>query len=195
MNFILLLIFGYLLGSISFGYLIPKLKRIDIRKIGSKSTSSTNVSRALGWKWGVLSGILDFLKGVIPAYLAINYLQNSWQIAAVLVAPVAGHIFPIWFGFKGGRGAATVLGVLIVLLGWNFVYILIPWIFILATIKVMSFANLVLAVFLPAVFFTFSPSIPYLTCGIILFLLIWWALRENIKRIKEGVEPKIKFKW
>ena len=99
-NFIFLIIFGYLLGSIPWGYLISKVKRIDIRKVGSGNIGGTNVIRALGLKWGALVGALDILKGVIPVCLAINLLSFDWQIASVAITPVLGHIFPVWLKFR-----------------------------------------------------------------------------------------------
>ena len=111
-DYFLLIIFGYLLGSIPFGYLISKTKGIDIRKVGSGAIGGTNVTRALGLKYGLLVAILDLLKGAIPVYLAIKFLVSDWQIVTVAISPVLGHIFPVWLGFKGGKGVATTLRIL-----------------------------------------------------------------------------------
>lgn len=73
-TFILLSVFAYLLGSVTFAHVVAKIKKIDLTKIGSKSATSTNLARATGWKWGALTAVLDFLKGVIPAFLALRYL-------------------------------------------------------------------------------------------------------------------------
>ena len=192
---IFLIIFGYFLGSIASGFLISKAKGIDIRKVGSGSIGGTNVSRALGLKWGLLVAVLDFLKGAIPVYLAIRFLVFDWQIALVALSPVLGHIFPVWLGFRGGKGMAATVGALFVLLGWKFILI---WAFIfvlvLAIFQIMSFASLSTASLLPLVFWLSSFSFAYFFLGVVLAGLIWWAHRENLRRIKEGVEPKFKLK-
>lgn len=202
-NLILLLIFGYLLGSIPFGFLISKAKGIDIRKVGSGNIGGTNVLRILGLKWAALVSILDVIKGVIPAYLAIHPASifgggvnfSDWQIALVAISPILGHIFPAWLQFKGGKGVATVIGVLFILLGWqNFLILLLIWLLILVIFQIMSFTNLLMASLFPLALWLSSFSLAYYILGIILFGLIWWVHRENLQRIKEGIEPKLKFK-
>jgi len=201
-NYLLLIIFGYLLGSIPWGYLVSKVKGIDIRKIGSGNIGGTNVLRALGIKWGLLVAILDLLKGVIPVYLAINFLTSHqyivwgyWQIASVAITPVLGHIFPVWLGFKGGKGVITTLGALFVLLEWKILLpFLLVWLLVLAISQISSFSNLLMVSFLPLTLWLSSFSLAYFTLGWVLFALIWWTHRENLKRIKEGVEPKLKLK-
>jgi len=194
-NFIFLIIFGYLLGSIPWGYLISKVKRIDIRKVGSGNIGMTNVLRILGLKWAALVSILDVVKGVIPAYLAINFLVFDWQIALVSISPILGHIFPVWLKFKGGKGVATTLGVLFILLGWKFsLILLLIWLLVLAVSQIMSFTNLLTVSFFPLILWLSSFSLVYYIFGIILAILIWWTHRENLQRIKEGREPKFKLK-
>jgi len=191
----LLLLFGYLLGSIPSGYLISRRKGVDIRKVGSGNIGGTNVSRAFGLKWGVMVGILDVLKGVIPTYLALNYLSLEWQIALVAISPVLGHIFPVWLKFKGGKGVATSAGALFVILGGKYVLILfLIWVFTLLIVRVMSFASLSMASFIPLMLWISTYSLSYLALGFALSGLIFWAHRENIKRMKNQTEPKFKFK-
>jgi glycerol-3-phosphate acyltransferase PlsY len=193
-NFILLAILAYLLGSIPFGYIIPKLKGIDIRTIGSKATSTTNVSRALGWRWAILSGALDVIKGVIPAYLALKYLNNDWQIITVCLLPVLGHVFPIWLKFKGGKGAAPFFGATLVLIGPKFVLFFLIWILILILVRIMSLTNILFPWILAIILFFYFPY-TYFVYGILGAILITIALRENIKRLVKGVEPKVAFRW
>jgi len=194
-NLIILIIFGYLLGSIPWGYLISKTKGIDIRKVGSGNIGGTNVIRALGTKWGLLVAILDLLKGVIPVYLAISFLVFDWQIASVAITPVLGHIFPVWLGFKGGKGVATTLGVLFIILEWKILLpFLLVWLLVLVVSQISSFSNLLMVSYLPLTLWFSSFSLAYFVLGLALFALIWWAHRENLQRIKEGIEPKFKFK-
>lgn len=201
-NYLLLIIFGYLLGSIPWGYLISKVKGVDIRKVGSGNIGGTNVIRAFGLKWGLLVAILDLLKGVIPAYLAVSFLTphqyiggRDWQIASVAITPVLGHIFPVWLGFKGGKGVATTLGALFILLEWKILLpFLLIWLLVLAISQISSFSNLLMVSYLPLALWLNSFSLAYFILGWALFVLIWWVHRENLKRIKEGVEPKFKLK-
>lgn len=194
MYFFLFLIFSYLLGSIPFGFIIPKAKGIDIRKIGSKGTTATNVARALGWKWGVLSGALDVLKSVIPTYFSINYLENEWQIIPVALMPTVGHIFPVWLNFKGGRGASTFFGAAVMIVGLRFFLAsFLIWILILYFSRVMSLTNLLFGWIFSFLLLLFYPC--YFLFGFLGACLLTFALRENIKRLKEGKEPKVSFKW
>jgi len=194
-NFILLSISAYLLGSVSFGFLIGKLKGIDIRKIGSKSTTSTNVARALGWRWGAISAILDFSKGVIPVLLATKYLFNPWLIIVVALLPTVGHVLPVWLKFRGGKGSSTFYAATLVLIGPKyFLPLLAILILILVLTKTMSMGNILfpwILVILFSIFFPFHYAVfAFLGASFSLF-----AFRENIKRIKKGIEPKISFKW
>ena len=195
LNLILLIIFGYLLGSVPFSYLIPKAKGIDIRKVGSGNVGATNVIRALGLKFGLLATILDLLKAVIPVYLATRFLLFDWQIALVAITPVFGHIFPIWLNFRGGKGVGSTIGVLFILLGWErFLILLSIWLIVIAIFQIMSVASLLMSSLLPLFMAYFSYPLPYFFLVIALAVLIWWAHRENLQRIKEGIEPKLKFK-
>lgn len=192
-NLILLIIFGYLLGSIPWGLLISKAKGVDIRKVGSGNIGGTNVVRGLGLKWGLLTGILDLLKGAIPVFLAVKFLSVDWQIVLVAISPVLGHIFPAWLKFKGGKGVATTAGVLFILLGWeDFLILILIWILALALFRIMSLTNLLIVVFLPLIFWFIYSSLAYFVLGLALVGLIYWAHRENIQRLKEGKEPKFK---
>jgi len=194
-NLILLIIFGYLLGSVPFSYLIPKAKGIDIRKVGSGNVGATNVIRALGLKFGLLATILDLLKAVIPVYLATRFLLFDWQIALVAITPILGHILPPWLQFKGGKGVGSTIGVLLVLLGWkHFLILILIWLIVIAIFQIMSVASLLMSSLLPLFMAYFSYPLPYFFLVIALAVLIWWAHRENLQRIKEGIEPKLKFK-
>ena len=194
-NLIFLIIFGYLLGSVPFSYLIPKAKGIDIRKVGSGNVGATNVIRALGLKFGLLATILDLLKAVIPVYLATRFLLFDWQIALVAITPVFGHIFPIWLNFRGGKGVGSTIGVLFILLGWErFLILLSIWLIVIAIFQIMSVASLLMSSLLPLFMAYFSYPLPYFFLVIALAVLIWWAHRENLQRIKEGIEQKLKFK-
>jgi len=191
----LLFLFGYLLGSVPSGYLISRNKGVDIRKVGSGNIGGTNIARTFGLKWGAVVGVLDVFKGIIPTYLAIVFLSSSWQIALVVVAPTLGHIFPIWLKFKGGKGVSTAFGALLVLLQGKYLLILILiWISAIIALRIVSFASLSAASFVPLMLWITFHSLSYFILGIAFFVLIWWAHRENIERIKNKTEQKFKFK-
>lgn len=197
-SFILFLIFAYLMGSIPFGYLIPKMKGIDIRNVGSKATSSTNVSRALGWRWGIVNGLLDLSKAFIPTMLALNYLTNDWEIVAVAAMPILGHVFPVWLKFKGGKGGAPLYGSMIALVGFQSPILFIgiaSFAAILIISRTMSVANLMLSWILIPLAFLFGGKDYLIAFSILGALFVTIALRENIKRLRAGTEPKTPFKF
>ena len=189
-TFILLSIFAYFLGSVTFAHVIAKVKKIDLTKIGSKSATSTNLARAVGWRLGALSAVLDFLKGVIPVFLALQYLTIEWQIVIVAVLPTLGHIFPIFFQFKGGKGGATFLGTCCSLVGIKyFIPAFFVWILILVLTKITGLTNFIFP-WLFSVFLYFNFPFFYFIIGVIEALLLSFALRNNIRRLIKGIEPK-----
>ena len=194
-SFILLIIVAYILGSIPFGYIVAKLKGVDITKTGSRATSTTNVSRSLGWRWAIVSGLLDLLKGVATAYLAILFLADQWQIVIVCLMPIIGHVFPVWLKFKGGKGAAPFFGAMIVFLGieTSLLFFLI-WLAILFTTRIMSLTNIIFPWMLAVVLYFYSPF-HYFVYGLAGAVLITFALRGNIDRLIKKTEPKVVFKW
>lgn len=200
-KFIFLSIFAYLLGSIPFAFLIGKLKRVDIRKIGSKSITETNLARALGWRYGILGGILDVSKSAISVGLAKIYLFNPWQIVFVSLFPILGHIFPIYLKFRhGGRGASTFFGASMVLIGIKyFLLSFLVWLLLFASIKIMSLTNLIFPwLFSGYLFFLQKINIfpfAYFIFAILAAFLITFALRKNIKRLIKGEEKKAPLKF
>ena len=189
---IVFIVLGYLFGSIPFGYVIAKLKKIDIQKQGSGNIGATNVSRVLGFKYAILVGLLDVLKVILPAIIAKQYLINDWYICLIILAPMFGHMFPVWLKFKGGKAVSSVFASMIVILGWKYslVFLLI-WIIALRLIKIMSLTNLIVIWFVPLLFWLITHSVAYLSLGILYIPKLFWAHRENIKRLKEGTEKRI----
>ena len=105
---------SYLLGSIGFGLLVARRRNVDLRTVGSGNIGATNVGRVLGWRAGFVVLVLDMLKGFVPVAVARWGLDLTWPwITAVGLAATLGHVFPIWHGFRGAKGAATAGGVLI----------------------------------------------------------------------------------
>jgi glycerol-3-phosphate acyltransferase PlsY len=201
LDFILLSIFAYLFGSIPTAFLIGRLKGIDVREIGSKSITQTNLARALGWRYGMIGGILDVLKGAIPALLAKIFLNSNWQIILVAFLPTLGHDFPIFFKFKhGGRGASTFFGASLALIGIKFFLpLFLIWILIFSLTKMTGLTNFIFPWIFSFFLYLWQKlgflPFEYFIFGILEAILINFALRNNIKRLLEGKEHKTPFKF
>lgn len=202
-------IIAYLLGSISFAVIYTKkLKGFDVREKGSGNAGSTNVLRTAGKKVAALTLICDILKGVVAVLIAVligvitkadvNTKAMLVQTAGVCV--VIGHTFPIFFKFKGGKGVATALGVLLII-NWKIgLTCLIFALLIMAITRMVSLGSISAAVLFPVlcIFMNENFLIPgsylsYIIFGIIMGLLVTFNHRENVKRILKGKENKLKF--
>jgi glycerol-3-phosphate acyltransferase PlsY len=183
------LIISYLCGSIPFSFLIPWRKGIDIRKTGSGNVGGTNVLRALGPKWGLLSITLDFLKAFIPILIIrLIFGVDSWVPYLSLIVLVLGHDYPIFLKFKGGKGVASTLGgyfALSPLLGAIF---LLVWIPVELSTKYVSLSSL-LGLLITAILGYFLDTKMGITYTI-LFLLSLYKHRSNIKRLLSNSENK-----
>jgi len=188
-------IFGFLIGSIPFGYIFSKLKGVDIRKVGSGNIGATNVTRVLGIKIGAIVALLDVVKGLVFALFILKiYGTTDWKLFFLCFAPVLGHVFTPWLGFKGGKGVGTLTGVLIIIFDWQILlFALVVWIILLYATKIMSLTNLILSVTLPILFFLNFHNLTSVIFGILFGLFIFWTHRSNIKRLLKGKELKIKF--
>jgi len=183
---------AYLVGSIPVGFLVAKARGINIQDVGSGSTGATNITRTLGWKWGVAVGVMDFGKGFLPAFLAQKYFVHNWQIFLVSLLPVIGHIFSVWLNFKGGKGVATIFGILAAYFGLPlFLVFLAIWLLIVKLVKLMSLVNLVVALLIPLAFWLKFQSLFHALFGLLFGVIIWWSHRENIRRLLAGDENKI----
>jgi acyl phosphate:glycerol-3-phosphate acyltransferase len=193
MLFLLVIITSYLSGSIPFGVLIAKRNHIDIKKAGSGNIGATNIGRILGFRYGILAGLLDFLKGFIPTFIAVQLFGNPALVCFVGLAALFGHLFPVFLKFSGGKGIATFGGTLLAIMGIKmFLFIFIVWLLCLFVIRIMSLTNLILSLVVPLVFFfgARSSSLFYLFYSILVAIFLWWSHRENILRLLKGTERK-----
>lgn len=194
MNVFFLSLISYLFGSIPFGYVIAKLRNIDIRKVGSGNIGATNVNRALGLRYGAVVAILDMGKGAIPTLIALELFNNQQYIASVAFAAFLGHIFPFYLKFKGGKGVATFAGTILVITGIKIFFIIaITWLTCLYLTKIMSLTNLILSVLIPFIFLIAIYSVPYFIYSMVVCIIIYWSHRKNIIRIRTGTEEKLRF--
>lgn len=179
---------SFFVGSIPFGYWIGLINGIDIRQHGSGNIGSTNISRTLGKRWGVLVFILDCLKGWFPiAFLA--GCGGDWGIVACAVAAVLGHNYTPWLGFKGGKGIATSAGVLFALMPLTLLISGVAWGSLMRLTKTVSIASIGACVAVPVATHIFYGSRPaLLACAWAVCLFGIWRHRSNIARLRAGTE-------
>jgi glycerol-3-phosphate acyltransferase PlsY len=186
---LLALALGYLFGSIPFGLILARLGgKGDIRRIGSGNIGATNVLRT-GSKWlAALTLILDCLKATAAIVIAQLLFGPGTQAFAAAGAFV-GHLYPIWLGFGGGKGVATLLGILIALLWPAALIYAAVWIILLLTLRISSLAGMTAVVTAPIVAATLHS--PYFLMLLGFAVLVLWKHRENILRLTKGTEPRI----
>jgi len=185
-------ILGYLSGSVPYGLLITKgFRGVDVRQAGSKNIGATNVARVAGKGFGVLVLLLDVAKGAIPVWVALQLLpQPAWH-AAVGLAAFLGHVFPVWLSMKGGKGVATALGVMLVLVPWAALVGFGTYAVLLALFRVSSIGSLAggLAALATSMLTARHSEYAVLTC--VLFLLLLFTHRGNIQRIVKRTEHRV----
>ena len=186
---LLALALGYLLGSIPFGFILTRLAgKGDLRKIGSGNIGATNVLRT-GSKWlAALTLLLDCVKA-IAAILISQSLFGDFSSAYAATGALLGHLYPLWLGFRGGKGLATLFGILVVLLPIAAAVYAAVRIFLVATLRISSVAGMTAAVSAPIVAFALHSSYFPLLLGFALLAI--WKHRENIIRLTKGTEPRI----
>ncbi|NPB02962.1 MAG: glycerol-3-phosphate 1-O-acyltransferase PlsY [Thermotogae bacterium] len=192
----LLFIFGFLFGSIPWAYIVAKLVAgIDIRQYGSGNVGATNVARVLGWKWGSLVFLLDALKGFIPVFLVRVLVPYNVELALITaLAPILGHIFTPFLGFKGGKGVATAVGAFAAITPIGVGIGFLVWITTVLLTGWVSLGSLLgsLAVFLWILLADPNrTSLPFIIISGLAVLFIWVRHYGNIKRLLTGREPKI----
>lgn len=182
---------GYLAGSINLSIIISKLKGKDIRTMGSGNAGSTNTLRTMGKGYAAVVFIFDILKGVLPALVlklaGFEYASYAYGILAVI-----GHCFPLYFGFKGGKGVATAIGVLFVIDAIPACIIVCEFIIILMLFRFVSLASVVAALNLPLItFYVYSENTVLVIASSLMAVLVIWNHRGNITRIRDGCEKPI----
>jgi glycerol-3-phosphate acyltransferase PlsY len=183
----LALVLGYLLGSIPTGYLAGRLRGIDIRSAGSGSTGATNVFRAMGAKVGVGVLIVDVLKGLAAVLVGTAIASPTWGILAGAAAMV-GHAFPVWLRFKGGKGVATGLGVIIGIVPLAAALVIPVWIVIVASTRLVSVASICAAILLPAIAYTIGANTLQTVFTIVAGAGVIALHHKNLGRLARGEE-------
>ncbi|HVT12666.1 MAG TPA: glycerol-3-phosphate 1-O-acyltransferase PlsY [Fimbriimonadaceae bacterium] len=188
-----LIVVAYLLGAVPFGVLITRAKGVDVTRVGSGNIGATNVARAIGKWWAIVVFLLDLMKGCAPVLVARTLTGNEWLWYAVGLAAIAGHCASPFLRFKGGKGVATSLGMVfgaspIVAAGGFSVFIVL-----FAFSRWVSLSSIV-AVGSSVLIGASLRDWPYTAIGSLLFLFVLYTHRENIKRLRNGTEPKFIFK-
>ncbi|WP_224365852.1 glycerol-3-phosphate 1-O-acyltransferase PlsY [Hyalangium versicolor] len=188
-----LLLLGYLAGSIPFGVLVTRWARgVDVRAEGSGNIGATNVARVAGKKLGVLVLALDALKGTLPVVLALRMMPDSPRVhVAVGLAAFLGHCFPVWLKFRGGKGVATALGVLVVLVPLAALAGAVVYGLVLATTRVSSLGSLTAGVASVATAFFTARALEYAILSGLFFAFILWTHRSNISRLLRHTERRL----
>ncbi len=183
---------AYLVGSISTAIITCKIMGLeDPRKVGSNNPGATNVLRHGGKKAAIITLLGDMLKGLVPVLLVIQFQTDTLTIAVTGLLALLGHIFPVYYGFKGGKGVATFYGVI---LGTNWLVGLLAitiWLTVAAVFKISSLSAMVSIFFTPFILWHFSQSVELTTTVVLMSMLILWRHRSNIKSLMHGAEEKI----
>lgn len=191
--YILAFIIAYLIGSISFSYLITKkIKKVDIRSMGSGNAGATNTLRVLGTGPAIMVLLLDVLKGIVAVLIAILLPVPAWAVITTGLCAIIGHNFPIFFNFRGGKGVATTIGVFAVLMFFPSLYAGIIAILVIAFTRYVSLGSLIFMLLTPifAIYIGHYPM-SYTYIGFIITLLAFYQHRANIIRLFKGEESKI----
>lgn len=204
---------AYLIGAIPFGFLIGKAKAVDIRRAGSGNIGATNLGRILGRRWGLGCFFLDLSKGLAPvlAYGLVGgwiggedlTASGAWRWLLVGASAILGHVFPVYLGFKGGKGVATSFGVLLGV--WPYLTLpavgaLFTWLIFAGAIRYVSLASVIAAVVLPLFFVVgalchglrVDQAWPIFAITSAMALLVVGRHVSNLKRLAKGTEPRLR---
>jgi len=195
MTQVLVLVAAYLIGTLPTGYVLTRfLAGVDLRSVGSGGTGATNAQRALGTKWGIIVAIVDVLKGVAAIVLArVAGVDDAW-VAASGAAVIAGHCWPVWLRFRGGKGVATGAGAALALSLWSVA--LIPVMVIpIALTRYVSLGSVLAALATPVMMAILAAAdvVPwsYVGFGVVAAAIIVFRHRANIDRLIHGTERKL----
>ena len=191
MSAALLVLFGYVLGSVPTGLLVGRAFGVDVRNVGSGNIGMANVLRAAG-KWpAALTMFGDMLKGLIPVVVARYFVDNPWILASVALAAVAGHCWSVFLGFKGGKGVATGAGTSIGLAPLVGLSLFAFWWIVVLLSRYTSLGAIAVMVVSPFAFWLSGQPLPYVLYTVIGGALVLWRHRENARALIKGTERKI----
>jgi glycerol-3-phosphate acyltransferase PlsY len=183
---------AYLLGSVSSAVVIARLMGLqDPRDVGSKNPGATNILRYGGKAAAILTLAGDILKGVIPVLIARTLTADAVIVTLTGFAAFLGHLFPVFFGFRGGKGVATALGVWLALNPWVGLLLIATWVLMAVLFRYSSLSALTASVAAPLYVAWLSPGMPYLATMIVMSAILVFRHRSNIRNLLAGTETKI----
>jgi glycerol-3-phosphate acyltransferase PlsY len=184
---------AYCFGSISSAIIVCRIMGLpDPLKSGSNNPGATNVLRIGGKTAAIITLVGDVLKGLLPVLVASMLGSDPLVLSLVGLGAYLGHLFPLFFGFKGGKGVATAFGVFIGLSWQLAVALLVVWLVCAAVFRYSSLAALIAAVAAPAIVLWLLPGWPYFCLAVAIAILLLWRHRENISRLRSGTESRIR---
>ncbi len=192
------LLVAYLLGSLSGSLMLGRLRGVDIRTLGSGNAGGTNALRTQGWRFGLGVMLIDVAKGVLSAWLGLQPQYGSGlplPLDALLMAAAAcvGHVFPVWHGFRGGKGAAVLVGGYALLAPWCLAIALGAWVVLLLCFGYVGPATVVAVAVVPlASWFLVAPALQpgFVAISALLAVFVAWTHRDNLRRLAAGNENR-----
>ncbi len=191
---VLFVAFAYFLGSVPFGILVARLfdRSVDLRSVGSGNIGATNVARAVGKAAGILTLLLDAGKGIFAMALAHLFVEGRTDLWIALAGGAAflGHVFPVYMNFRGGKGVATALGIVLFLSPVTAFILVVLFSFVFYFTRYVSLGSLSAAVALPPIMALLATSRHYVALSLVMMFLVIFTHRENIQRLLAGEERK-----
>ena len=191
---IILTILSYLLGSVPAGFLVGSSAGVDVRSAGSGNIGATNVARTLGWKKGLVTLFADVAKGFLPVLAAHLLVLGNAAAAAAGLAAFAGHLYPVFLRFKGGKGVATATGVYLAAMPLGILVVVGVFVLVMLAARRVSLASLSAAVLAPVVAWTLSYPEEVAWMSLVIGFLVVVRHRENIRRLMAGEEPRLELR-
>lgn len=189
---VLSFVLAYLIGAISFSIIFTKrIKKVDIREYGSGNAGATNTMRVLGKGPAIAVLLLDVLKGVVAILIAEAFHLSEWGIVLSGLFAIVGHVWPVYYGFKGGKGVATTIGVFMMISFLPTLIAGIITIIIIALTRYVSLGSLILILVAPLLAMVFHAPLAFTIVGLIIFLISAYKHRANISRLLKGTENKL----
>lgn len=191
MKVYVLILFAFIMGSIPVGLIIAKIKGVDLRKVGSGNIGATNVLRAMGKGPAIITLLGDMFKGFIPVYLSTYLLDDTFIRGITGLFAILGHDFSLFLRFRGGKGVATSIGVLLAYSPIVAILTILLWIIVVFLSRYSSMGAIVSFLLLPLNTYILDHSYDKLTISTLMTLLLLFKHRDNIGRLLSGKEPKI----
>ncbi len=186
---------AYCFGSVSSAIAVCRVMGLtDPRSAGSNNPGTTNVLRIGGWLAAVITLIGDVLKGLIPVLVARELTAGTLTVSLVGAAAFLGHLYPVFYGFRGGKGVATACGVFLGISGVLTLILMAVWLIVAVLFRYSSLAALVTAILAPLMVLWLLPDPWLLAMSLVITILLFWRHRENITRLLTGTESKIRLK-